>query len=188
MGDTAEMARGRWLGILPALGVSKKFLKSQNGPCPACGGKDRFSFTNRNKDGDYICRQCGAGKGIGLVAKVRGWSFKQAADAVDNIIGNKPVPDEPMDQAHEAARAFFDSCPEPRGIKPPPLSTQQATLWLRRYQPLKLPEWLMQHADPDLEMWINLERPFGYYPDDRKRYECAGSLVNIKLKNPEAVQ
>src|SRR5689334_19779620 len=84
--STAEAARGRWREILPALGVAPKFLANRQTPCPACGGKDRFRFTDRHKDGDYLCRKCGAGKGLGLLMKVRGWDFAAAARAVDELI------------------------------------------------------------------------------------------------------
>lgn len=175
---TLEAARGRWREILPALGVSPKFLKKVNGPCPACGGKDRFCFNDRTKNGDYYCNQCGAGQGISLVAKVNGWEYKHAASAVDNLIGNRIVGRaEPMSREDQAARAFFDSCPDAPDPWQPERALEQATLWLRRYQPLKLPEWLHRH-NILLTIWLDAERPFGYWPDDA-RYTCEGSLVNI---------
>ena len=35
-------AHGRWPGILAAQGVPAEALVNRHGPCPMCGGKDRF--------------------------------------------------------------------------------------------------------------------------------------------------
>lgn len=91
MERTVERAHGRWREILPALGIGGEFLSGKHGPCPACGGTDRFRFTDRNGDGDYFCSQCGAGKGLGLLMKVSGMDFKTAVNRIDEIIGNEPA-------------------------------------------------------------------------------------------------
>jgi putative DNA primase/helicase len=89
--STMERARGRWREILPQLGVDSRFLSNRHGPCPLCDGKDRFRFDDKNGDGTYYCNNCGAGVGIILVRKLRGWGHKTACDAVDKIIGNGPA-------------------------------------------------------------------------------------------------
>jgi Zinc-binding domain of primase-helicase len=61
-------------------------LNGKHQACPACGGKDRFRFTDRKGDGDYFCNGCGAGKGISLVAKVNGWSYPEAAKRIDEFL------------------------------------------------------------------------------------------------------
>lgn len=49
------------------------------GPCPICGGDDRFSVNTRK--GLFQCRRCGAkGDAIGLVQFVRGVGFREALD------------------------------------------------------------------------------------------------------------
>jgi CHC2 zinc finger len=49
------------------------------GPCPQCGGNDRFSVNTRK--GKFNCRICGAkGDVIGLVRHVRGCTFPEALD------------------------------------------------------------------------------------------------------------
>jgi hypothetical protein len=83
---TAEAANGRWFEILPSVGISASFLTGKHSPCPACGGEDRFRFDDRQGDGDYYCSGCGAGKGIGLVAKVNDCTFAEAAKMVDDVI------------------------------------------------------------------------------------------------------
>jgi putative DNA primase/helicase len=91
---TSKAAQGRWREILLELGVPLNFLngKHQACPIPGCGGKDRARFTDRNGEGKYICGQCGPGDGFELLKKFHGWTYKQAADAIDKIIGNLPEP------------------------------------------------------------------------------------------------
>jgi DNA-binding MarR family transcriptional regulator len=86
---TLDAAHGLWPDILTSFGVSPTALNGKHHPCPACGGKDRFRFTDRNGDGDYYCSGCDPGKGISLVAKVNGWSYAEAARRVDEMIGNR---------------------------------------------------------------------------------------------------
>jgi putative DNA primase/helicase len=95
MPDTIDAARGRWREVFAALGVPEGYLTGKHGPCPLCGGKDRFRFTDRSGDGDYFCNNCGAGKGIQLLVKYKGWTFPEAAREVDKIIGNLPKPKPP---------------------------------------------------------------------------------------------
>ena len=88
--DIMAEARGRWPGILPRCGIPVKALSGKHGPCPLCGGKDRFRFDNKGGDGTYICNQCGAGNGIRLVMLKNGWSFREAANRVREIAGVTP--------------------------------------------------------------------------------------------------
>lgn len=88
MRKTADLARGKWRGILLQLGVDERFLTGKHGPCPMCEGTDRFRWDNRNGEGSFICNQCGAGNGFNLLMQVKGWDFKTAAEEVDRVIGN----------------------------------------------------------------------------------------------------
>ncbi len=90
MSNTIERARGRWSEILPRLGIDARFLRNRHGPCPLCGGKDRFRFDDLDGTGSYYCNQCGAGVGIILIRKKHGWDFKTACDEIDLIIGTDP--------------------------------------------------------------------------------------------------
>ena len=86
----AEVATGRWLFILPSLGVDDRFLSNKHGACPVCGGKDRFRFDNKDGRGTFICNQCGSGDGYKLLQLVNGWSFKHTADEVRRCVGDAP--------------------------------------------------------------------------------------------------
>lgn len=88
---TIDAATGKWPEILIALGVDEKFLRRRHGPCPFCGGSDRFRFDDKNGTGSFICSQCGAGSGIEFLIRLFGWSFREAAANVDGVVGNITV-------------------------------------------------------------------------------------------------
>lgn len=101
---TADAARGKWAGILKTLKVGEEYLTGKHGPCPMCGGTDRFRFDNKHGNGGFICNQCGAGNGFDLLMHVHGWDFATAAKKVDEIVGN--VEAEPVKpKLDERARA-----------------------------------------------------------------------------------
>jgi len=92
--DTSNAARGRWPGILSALGVMPDYLKNEHGPCPlGCAGKKSWRFDDK-LNGSWICTHCGAGDGFLLLQKLHGWSFKKAASEVDRVVGNVPISSE----------------------------------------------------------------------------------------------
>ena len=78
---------GNWDTILTQyFGVSGKMLKNKHGPCPVCGGNDRFRYDNRNNSGSYFCNQCGSGDGFDLCVKVSG-DFYEALKVVAEALG-----------------------------------------------------------------------------------------------------
>jgi putative DNA primase/helicase len=103
--DTITQAHGRWREILPALGLPAASLSGKHGPCPMCGGKDRFRFSNRTNEGDYFCSMCGAGKGMQLLSRYHGWDFRRAAEEVDKIIGNLPPPSDKSPEFYQTQAA-----------------------------------------------------------------------------------
>lgn len=85
---TIDAAKGKWRGILMSLGIPGERLVDRHGPCPLCGGNDRFRFDNQEGTGSYICGQCGAGRGIDLAMKFTGKDFPTVAREIDTLIGN----------------------------------------------------------------------------------------------------
>jgi putative DNA primase/helicase len=85
--EAKRRAHGSWPGILERLGVDAKVLAKRNQPCPKCGGRDRFQFTDKFGDGNYICRGCGPGDGLGLLELCLGWTFVEALHAVEGLLG-----------------------------------------------------------------------------------------------------
>ncbi len=94
--STVERARGRWREILLRLGVEARYLTNRHGPCPICGGKDRYRFDDKDGDGWFYCNQCGPGTGLILLRKLHYWDHATACRKVDEIIGTdwttKPQP------------------------------------------------------------------------------------------------
>ena len=101
-GDTVARARGRWPEILSALGVGAHYLRNKHGPCPICGGKDRYRFDDKDGMGTYFCNQCGSGTGLLLLRNLHKWDHRRACDKVDAIIG----------RSHCAAPQESPSAPE----------------------------------------------------------------------------
>jgi putative DNA primase/helicase len=97
-----ELAHGRWPDILMARGLDSSFFNGRSGPCPFCGGKDRFRWAQNKFGGVWVCNQCTSGKyadGFKLLMRHMGYtSFRDAADDVREFFGTsstiKPIPRE----------------------------------------------------------------------------------------------
>lgn len=87
---TTEAARGKWFGILTSLGVGERFLRNTGGPCPICGGTDRFRFDNKDQRGTWYCNNCEprSGDGMSLAMNFTGLGFKELAQRIDQMVGN----------------------------------------------------------------------------------------------------
>lgn len=91
---TRDLARNRWHGILPEFGIDAQHLRNIHGPCPLCGGKDRFRFDNKDGNGTWFCNQCGSGDSFALLKAFTGQSFSDLAKRIDEICGKvEPVQD-----------------------------------------------------------------------------------------------
>jgi putative DNA primase/helicase len=118
MSEVREIAKGHWREILPALGIESRFLKNEHGPCPICGGDDRFRFDDQFQKGGYICSQCGAGDGFALAGKVTGLSFYDLAVKVREMLGRAndyqgPAGDMEEMRQKELMRAVWESSGRP---------------------------------------------------------------------------
>jgi putative DNA primase/helicase len=80
---------GRWPSVLAALGMEERFLRNRHGPCPLCGGKDRYRFDDKDGKGTWYCNGCGSGNGFELVRRFKGVSsFNDALDLVRAVMGH----------------------------------------------------------------------------------------------------
>ncbi len=136
--EVAEAAKGRWASILPSLGVGADFLQDRHGPCPGCGGKDRFRYDDIQGAGNFVCSQGGGdlltGDGFELLAHVHGWDrgrgLREVAAQVGIEIGaggsgsyDTSIASAPKAKKVKAAsdfdiatlREFVQSCPEKVG-------------------------------------------------------------------------
>lgn len=89
--EVTASAAGKWPEILHALGADLPRTSGMHGPCPACGGKDRFRFDDNDR-GSHICNQCGAGDGLELVSKMQNCDATTAARAVADVL-SVPLPE-----------------------------------------------------------------------------------------------
>lgn len=84
---TKQAARGKWDGIIAQL-LGEQAVTRKHGPCPICGGTDRYRYDNKRNDGDWFCNVCGVGDGFKLLTEALGITFSEAAKRVDQIVNN----------------------------------------------------------------------------------------------------
>jgi putative DNA primase/helicase len=97
--DIGSLCNGQWRMILSQIGIDQRFLSKKNGPCPVCGGKDRFRFTDLNGSGSFYCNNCNGGNGFELVKLFKGVDFHEAINIVAPIVGaekSKPRQADPL--------------------------------------------------------------------------------------------
>lgn len=109
---TSNVAKGKWRGILLELGLPEDCLKDKHGPCPLCGGVDRFRWDNKGGLGSYICNVCGAGDGMKLAIAFTGRPFPEVAALIDRMVGNikpgdAPKADMTEDQRRQILRSTY---------------------------------------------------------------------------------
>lgn len=110
-----DRAHGRWPGILAAVGVPAALLNPRkHQPCPFCGGKDRFRFTDQDGSGRFFCNHCKSIGPVDFVMKFNGWDFARAAKEIEAVLGDvqfKPAKAKSTDpQARSAMQKLWDSC------------------------------------------------------------------------------
>lgn len=88
LSDLKAAAQGRWPAIHAALGIPQELLNTRkHQPCPNCGGRNRYRYTNHQESGGYICNQCGSGSGFDLIMLVFGYSFTESVNQVSALLG-----------------------------------------------------------------------------------------------------
>ncbi|WP_291518835.1 toprim domain-containing protein [Acidovorax sp.] len=136
----SDRARGYWPDILKSLNVPPEALSRRNGPCPFCGGKDRYRFVDKD-EGKWVCSNCTEGRyesGMGFIQRLLGLhQFKDVAARV---------------------HAFFDggSAPAPKWVKPRASGSAVTPEEVQREQAKILKVW--NEAVP-----VSLNDPVGKY-------------------------
>lgn len=100
---TVEKARGRWKTILPRFGIDTRYLNRKNGPCPLCGGRDRWRFLDYDGSGKWVCNQCGLGNGFDLLERKCNLDFRSACEEIDRMFPGHKLP--PRDEMANPDRA-----------------------------------------------------------------------------------
>jgi putative DNA primase/helicase len=78
---------GKWRGILRGAGVPEIYLRKKHAPCPFCGGKDRYRFTDFIGRGDWICNQCGTGNGLNFLERYKKLDYRGALELASSLSG-----------------------------------------------------------------------------------------------------
>jgi putative DNA primase/helicase len=100
-----QAAYGKWRGIFKTFGIDVPDSPKVHGPCPICGpgnNSHRFRCDDKNGNGEWICTQCGAGDGIGLVQKILGIGFPETLERINEIVGT--VEFKPVEQKNDDER------------------------------------------------------------------------------------
>ena len=86
--DVMAAANGHWSALLATLGIDIP-PRGQHGPCPVCGGENRFRLDDKGGRGTWFCNQCDpqSGDGLDLVKKVSGKGPADAARLVAGALG-----------------------------------------------------------------------------------------------------
>ncbi|OSI14974.1 DUF7146 domain-containing protein [Neisseria dumasiana] len=90
LSDLKAAAADRWPEIHAALGIPREYLNPRKHcPCPYCGGKDRYRYTDYQGTGAFICNQCtpDGGSGFDLLMLVFGYDFAEACRQVAAMLG-----------------------------------------------------------------------------------------------------
>jgi putative DNA primase/helicase len=83
----AQLGPDGWRNVLLTAGLSERQLSKKPGPCPVCGGSDRYHFSNKYGRGDAYCRQCKHLDGFHLLVGALGIDFAEARRRVMSIAG-----------------------------------------------------------------------------------------------------
>jgi putative DNA primase/helicase len=164
----AALGANGWREVLLSAGFEDRTLRKTHGPCPICGGKDRFRFTNKFKRGDAFCNQCGHLDGFRLLMGARGISFSEARRLVMSIAGLRDVEYQPIEprpvasvepepaQPTQRVRALIRESCAIEDCEPAILYLDSRALW-------PLPQGHGLRAHPSVEYWQEGKR-IGRYP------------------------
>lgn len=110
------------------------------GPCPWCGGNDRFRVWPEHDGGRYWCRGCGkAGDAIQYLRERRGLSFRAACECLGHEPGPRKSGTRPARPAWEPREASAPSDAWEKGARDF-LDGAIQTLWTPQGEPMR--QWL----------------------------------------------
>lgn len=148
MSKITDLAKGHWPSILATLaGLTSEQLTDKHQPCPLCGGKDRYRFDDLDGTGSWFCNDCGgkdqtggAGNGMDMLMRRQNWTFKEAAQRIEQHLGIAPQRPKPPTTGAEHTWRYSDTfyvCRFP-GKKIRPLSWDGAK-WIWKAPPAPRP-------------------------------------------------
>jgi putative DNA primase/helicase len=148
MSKITDLTKGHWPSILGTLaGLTSEQLTDKHQPCPLCGGKDRYRFDDLDGTGSWFCNDCGgkdqtggAGNGMDMLMRRQNWTFKEAAQRIEQHLGVTPQRPKPPTTGAEHTWRYSDTfyvCRFP-GKKIRPLSWDGAK-WIWKAPPAPRP-------------------------------------------------
>lgn len=85
---------GNWqAAIMSIVNVPRSAFSAKHGPCPSCGGENRYRFDDNIEykgDGGAYCNQCGAGSGLTWLMKLSGMTFPESLEALAQFLNMTP--------------------------------------------------------------------------------------------------
>lgn len=122
MSEIRLACQNRWPDIFQAFDVDPKVTNGRHQPCPFCGGTDRFRYTDKFGNGEWICNNCaepGVADGFEFLMRFTGLDFSGVAKGISGIIGEtKARPPQRQDLAkirESNNRIWMDSKPLSKG-------------------------------------------------------------------------
>jgi hypothetical protein len=146
--DVRVSAQGRWRDVLGRFGVRGGLLEGRHGPCPGCGGKDRFRFDDLGGAGTFVCSQGSgdllSGDGLKLLGHVKGWDWKRCVKEVGDML-NVAV------RSGRPSKVDVGVAPEPRSDPAPrPEIDEAAVAECTRGVPAVDKWWLSRRSPVDV--------------------------------------
>jgi len=147
--EVRDAARDRWPSLLGALGVDARLLSGTHGPCPGCGGRDRFRFDDKSGAGTFICSRGGgepvAGDGVALLMHVRDIEWKEAVNLLGDALGLAPREGERRAPVNPGVAA----APRAPKVESRPEVDREYVAFLIRSTPEVDEEWLRRRSPVD---------------------------------------
>ncbi len=147
--EVKQQSDNRWIDILSSVGIDRSHLGGKHGPCPKCGGKDRWRFTSP-VTGSAICNQCGKfGDGLAVAQWFTGKNTFDTVELIAKTIGMETTttPTKKKTSRKKKAEPYWVS--QLKWLPTPP--KRLINLWCTRKPPINLEA--LQRADAK----------FGYY-------------------------
>lgn len=92
--DVLPYMKGMWRDALQSIcGLHSDVFNKKHQPCPNCGGKDRFRWTDKldsDGDGGAICNGCGNDSGVGWMMKLTGEPYSEVINILGRFLGKVP--------------------------------------------------------------------------------------------------
>lgn len=188
--ELLESARGRWRDILADAGLPAELLDSRNGgPCPRCGGTDRFSTLPRlDERGAVHCRRCFTkgtnprpGDGLASIRWLMGCDALAARRWLTGWLGLAPALSAAAMPRPAVRRLTIPEAPAADWGR----DAERWCLWLR-----ERPEWLERVAQLLRLPMEPLERLSVGWSVEHKATswpmrDGAGGVVGVRLRCPE---